>query len=295
MSKKSLGKFNRMELRIYELLGIKLFRKAILLFERIKHRKDGGQNENYHLRGVSASSLNSFSGYLLYNSMLHIVSMLFVLVYFVITWSLQLDYIWIDILMYVVAAFNLYCIMLQRYIYLKIKSHISRTAIMRDQRIQATLNRLSSFLDEKGDDEFLEEYALIQKIFHSMVTGADCVLSSDCAKVLDRLVIVAERAGTNGSPKVRVNTNDVALHQILSNVSSQTCLIGRVERRVSNLQNLLKRPRTSNVLFGYSIITEDSKCEAAFCRLFPARNREKMEFTIVALLTAYQQKGLVKR
>ena len=128
-----------------------------------------------------------------------------------------------------------------------------------------------------------------------MDTGAECTLESECAEALDRLAIVAERAEVAIPPRARVNINDVSLCQVLLNAANQTHLIGRVEQRVSKLQKFLKRPITNNVLFGYSIITENSKCEAAFCRLFPVRNREKMEFTIAVLLTAYQQKGLVKR
>ena len=295
MNKKSLGKFNRIELRIYETLGVKLFRKVILLFEKIKHHKDGGQNVNYHLRGASINALNSFSGYLLYNTMFHIVSMLFVLLYFIITRSMQYDYLWIDIIMYVTVAFNLYCIMLQRYIHLKIKSHICKMVTKREQRIQTASDKLSSFLEKKNDDEFLEEYNIIQKIALSMDTGAECTLGTECTEALDRLAVATERVEVAILPRARVKINDVSLHQVLSNVANQTHLIGRVEQRVSKLQRFLKRPITNNVLFGYSIITEDSKCEAAFCRLFPVRNREKMEFTIAVLLTAYQQKGLVKR
>lgn len=295
MDKRLLGKLHRIELRVYEMLGIKLFRRAILLFEKIKHHKDGSRNENYHLKGASTSALNSFPGYLLYNTMIHIVSMLFVLIYFAITRLLQCNILWLDIVMYVTVAFNLYCIMLQRYIYLKIKSHICKKVIKRERRIQTALDKLSSFLSEKNNDEFLEEYIIIQKIALSMDTGAECTLESECAEALDRLAIVAERAEVAIPPRARVNINDVSLCQVLLNAANQTHLIGRVEQRVSKLQKFLKRPITNNVLFGYSIITEDSKCEAAFCRLFPVRNREKMEFTIAVLLTAYQQKGLVKR
>lgn len=293
MDKKSLCKLNKIELRTYELLGVKLFRRAILLFERIKHHKDGGQNENYHLKGRSISSLRSFSGYLLYNTMFHIVSILMTIFYFAIARSFHLNYLWIDIFMCAIVIFNLYCIMLQRYNFLKIKSYISKVDKKRDKRIQTALNKLSPFLAEKDNDEFYSEYALIHKLFNSMVTGAECVLGADCAEALNRLATVAERAEAISPQKVRANINDASMCQSLSDMACQTHLIGRIERRVSILQKCLKRPVTSNVLFGYSIITEDSKCEEAFCRLFPAKSREKMEFTITVLLVAYQQKGLV--
>lgn len=293
MDKKSLCELNKIELHTYEMLGVKLFRRAILLFERIKHHKDGGQNENYHIKGRSIVSLRSFSGYLLYNTMLHIVSILMTIFYFAIARSSHLNYLGIDIFVSAIVVFNLYCIMLQRYNYLKIKAFISKIDAKRDKRIQAVLNRLSPFLAEKDNDELCGEYALIQKFFNSMVTGAECILDADCAETLNRLAAVAEYAEVISPRKARTNLNDISLCQSLSDAARQTHLIGRTERRVSALQKCLKRPVTSNVLFGYSIITEDSKCEEAFCRLFPAKSCEKMEFTITVLLAAYQQKGLV--
>lgn len=209
MDKKLLCKLNKIELHTYEILGVKLFRRAILLFERIKHHKDGGQNENYHIKGRSIVSLRSFSGYLLYNTMFHIVSILMTIFYFAIARSFHLNYLWIDIFMCAIVVFNLYCIMLQRYNYLKIKSYISKADAKRDKRIQAVLNRLSLFLAEKGNDEFCGEYALIQKLFNSMVTGAECILDSNCAETLNRLAAVAECAEAISPQKVRTNINDV--------------------------------------------------------------------------------------
>lgn len=295
MSKSTLGKLNRMELRVYEILGIKLFRRVVLLFENIKHSKDGSRNENYHPQNTSVNSLESFSGYLLYNAMLHIVSILLAIVYFAVGLSLRFNYLWADILMYCIVVFNLYCIMLQRYIYLKMKFYMNRAIAKREHRIQIALNNISSFIDEKESNEFREEYDLIQKIFHSISTGNDCVLGADCTETLNRLAIVAERTKANIPQRVKTEVKEETVHRILSGVTGRTKLVGRVERMTSDLQKILKRPETSNVQFGYSFITETPKCEEAFCRLFPIRTRDKVEFTIVILLTAYQQKGPAKQ
>lgn len=291
MRMEPLCKVNRMELHVYEILGIKLFRRIILRFERIRHRKDCNQNENYHPKSISASSFVRFSGYLFYNATLHIVSILLSAVYFAITWSLQFNHLWLDVPMYILVAFNLYCIMLQRYIYLRLKFHVNRAAAKRENRIQVVLNRLSPFLDEKESSEFLEEYHLLQKLSHSIVTGNDCVLGADCTETLNRLATAAEYAEVISPRKETARRKDAPFHQGLSGFTGRTRLIGQTERWVSSLQNILKRPAAGNVLFGYSMITETPECEEAFCRLFPIRTREKVEFTIAALLAAYQQKA----
>lgn len=49
------------EEKIYELLGIKLFKKAVFKLEKIIHRKDKGKNINYHIKKAdSVESVNSF-------------------------------------------------------------------------------------------------------------------------------------------------------------------------------------------------------------------------------------------
>ena len=42
------AKSNMTERKIYEILGVRLFRKAVMAFERLRHKKDGGTNSNYH-------------------------------------------------------------------------------------------------------------------------------------------------------------------------------------------------------------------------------------------------------
>ena len=84
--------------------------------------------------------------------------------------------------MYLTVVFNLYCIMLQRYVYLKLKSHIIQVITKRNQRIQTASNKLISFLETKDKNDILEEYSIIEKISYSMTTGADCVLCSNFPK-----------------------------------------------------------------------------------------------------------------
>ena len=78
-------KNNIAEIRLYELLGVRLLRKAILWLEYIKHIKNGRKNENYHPCDMSTSTLRRFSGYLIYNATFHIISLILVVTYFAIT------------------------------------------------------------------------------------------------------------------------------------------------------------------------------------------------------------------
>lgn len=293
MKNDTLSKLNRIEIRVYELLGVQFFRKAILLFERIRHWKDGNRNENYHPKNTSVTTLESFSGYLIYNSLFHLISMALVIVYFAITIPMQMQYFWIDSLMYIVVVFDLYCLMLQRYIYLKLKSHSIKAREKQDIQLQKAIKKILPLLDEKDSAELQEEYELLQRFYVSQLTGNDCILDVLCSESLKRLSIIAEQS--------QVVIPKAASSQMMSGTLGEkislieTHLHSDAERRVSKLQTLLGISRTRNISFGYSFVTEDKNCENSLCVLFHDMTREKVEFTIMCLLTAYEQKGLVKK
>lgn len=286
------SKLNRIELRVYELLGIRLFRKAILLFEKIRHLRDGERNENYHPKNTSLTTIESFSGYLIYNSLFHIVSIALVIVYFAITIATQLHYLGIDILMYIVVVFDLYCLMLQRYIHLKFKLHSIKVREKRDTQLQRIIKKIRPLLDEKDIVELQEEYELLLRFHESQLTGADCILDSRSSESLKRLSVIAEQCQVIKAKTPTLREIGTTLGDRLSLLEPH--LYSDAEKRVSNLQTHLRVDKSRNVSFGYSFITEDSNCEDSLCALFPDMSREKVEFTILCLLTAYEQKGLVK-
>lgn len=56
------------EIKIYRLLGVNYFRKAILWFEKTKNLKKNRKNENYHPSAMDIISLEKYNGFLLYNA-----------------------------------------------------------------------------------------------------------------------------------------------------------------------------------------------------------------------------------
>lgn len=288
-----LSKSNKIELYSYEFLGVRVFRKAILSFEKIKHLQDGKRNENYHPKNSSLSAMESFSGYLIYNSLFHIVAILLVIVYSIIAVSLQFRYTLIDIVMCTTVAFNLYCIMLQRYIYLKIKIYIAKAKIRRSNKIKECLKTTRFIFGDKDDKDLKEEFALLKKIQICLCNGEDCFLAKDCAEVLSRLAVLAENVKTNDYNREKMWKEKSPLNQMLSMLGGQTLLNSRIEKQVSCIQKLLRVEETRNIAFGLCIITEDSNCEAAFRKVFPDTTRDEFEFVLIFLLDLYKQRGLV--
>ncbi len=288
---KSFSKLNNTELRFYELIGVKLFRKAVLAFEKFKHRKDGLQNENYHPKGLSCAGLKRFSGYLIYNALLHIISQLFAVLYFVIVIIFKPNLLMLDIAVCIMAVFNFYCIMLQRYIYLKMKQHICKTLDKMNKKIGSYTDSIACALCGKRAQELDEEYRLLCYLKYSAEKGEDCVLTDECIPVLLRLSAIAEQFSSH-LPRVRA-AEDKPVGELLREAKSKTCVFSRLELQVSRLQCILGFKPNENVLFGYSIVTESAECEAALRRLFPICTDGAIEFTVATLSAAYEQRGVV--
>ncbi len=55
------------EQRVYEMLGIKFFRKLVFRLERLIHKNDHGRNTNYHIASFEVTETEAFIKYLFYN------------------------------------------------------------------------------------------------------------------------------------------------------------------------------------------------------------------------------------
>lgn len=110
----------KLEIKLYELLGIRLFQKMVFLLERLLHFRDGKKNINYHLGKFNYDETEGFIKFLFYNGSIHLKNLIVILLYssakiILCKWNF-LDYI---IILFGIK--DLYCVMLQRYNYLRIK------------------------------------------------------------------------------------------------------------------------------------------------------------------------------
>ena len=115
-----------MEMRVYELLGVKYWKRFVLwiiclLIRDPKDRKGG----NYWLDDISVASIKKFKKQLLFNASLHIGAILVTNIPFFIMNLLDNN---IPMMIYQVIWFlvNFYCIMLQRYNWLRIKKILKK-------------------------------------------------------------------------------------------------------------------------------------------------------------------------
>lgn len=159
----------KVETKLYELLGIKLFRKAVFRLEKIVHRKDHGKNTNYHIQNNSINSVEEFKKYLYYNGTIHTSNLIKGIPLVVLMVLFNMNVISISLISLLLLK-DLYCVMLQRYNWIKLSE--KERSIKEKQNVKIANNcrqygnelvegisRQQSICLEKGDTTIrCEEY-----------------------------------------------------------------------------------------------------------------------------------------
>ena len=286
---RKIVKPNLIEKKLYEFLGIQIFRKLALKLESLIHYKDKLKNINYHLHGRSINSVQSFTGYLLYNAVCHGLSIAFIAIYFITTWICKFRCVVLDISLYGMLLVNLYCLMLQRYTYIKINAVEERRINVKKHIIAEKIELLSQRIESRSFNELQLEYSLIEKIWESINNGTDCVIKKCDASVLRN---ISKSACDIFETNFRYETRDKERESPKSLIDKlPKCLVvtRKIEKRVASLQNLFHLRKRSNVLFGFSVITETKDCEDAYKELIRDSSRDSIEFVFDVLFGAYHR------
>ncbi len=275
------------ERRLYEILGIRLFRKLALKIEILRHSKDNSRNVNYHFHGSGISSLKSFTGYLLYNAVCHGMSLSCIAVYFAITYFVGVRYYVLDIFMCFLLIVNLYCIMLQRYTYIRIQKTAKRLVSAREKKIADGIESISLRIKHKESKELWKEFLLIERIHASIQSGTDCVID-ECNKdiLVSISICVQDILGIDNHAK-RGYDDGASFETAILRMPKQPLVISKVTKRAAKLQRVFHLEKRSNVLFGFCIITETDACENALRTLIKNTSRDSFEFIFEVLFGAY--------
>lgn len=117
------------EMKIYEKIGVLQFKRFILwLSSVVRKNPEERRGTNYCLRSIDLESIKDFRKMLIFNAKVHLVCIVFS--YVAIIEKIFLNNIFsiqiiIDIVIFIV---NLYCIMLQRYNWIRIKMILNKVA-----------------------------------------------------------------------------------------------------------------------------------------------------------------------
>ena len=244
------------EMRLYEALGIRLFRKVLFLGERLRHLCDGGRNRNYHLNSVSPGAAAAFDGYLLWHTLLHAFAILLLAFPFCLLRCINPCLFWPDIILLLLLVLNLYCIMLQRYTYLRLRQVREKQNILMEKR---AIYAAREIIAKHGERLFAEDLDYAAELLSKIRKGGVIYVDAAGKEPLLRLAELF--------PREEAYTDDA--RQI------GFAPWGKRERFICRLQRRFT-PRKPNLLQRCSIVTADRETDRAFRKLFRDPAPEKI-------------------
>lgn len=241
------------EMRVLACLGVKTFRRWVLSFEKLRHKEDGGYNVNYHVERVSLRGLHAFSGYLILHTVIHTVGILLAAVCCLL--PLMLPHTgFAAVIGGVCGIGNLYCLLLQRYTYLKLTALIQKREKKQRARDQKRRQALQRARDGKDPALLAEETALITEIYNCVLAGDTYVLTADKTDILYRL---AAAIGANPKPQK-------AGSQTVDALPTSAAVYPFAKRAAAFLQTLFGVQKEYNLLFSVNILPENVQTARAY-------------------------------
>lgn len=178
---------NRFELTLYEALGVRQFRALVFKLERFNHRKDKGKNINYHIAAPNVGGMDAFIKYFFYNGAIHVRNILVLILYFGIKLAVSRQFTlrWYDIFTLLLLTKDIYCVMLQRYNFLRIKE---KQSVLRRKR-QAWIEREARKIDTSAynAEEKQRDLDFIRKMRDSIENHKSVVIRPEDMETLRRL------------------------------------------------------------------------------------------------------------
>lgn len=282
---KELNFWNNFELRIYYLLGVQQFRKVILWLEKVKHHRDNSRNENYHLSKFDLISIERYTGFLIYNAFLHCISLVFTVVYLILSTTINFHNVVVNVIIIILMTFNIYCIILQRATYLRLKKHrlkcYKRFFGRIDLRIKEKIERIYAQKPQKLQDD----YEVLVRMKNAFERSSDCVLTVADSESLKRICQCIEPASKK-KPKSQIKGNsEVGLIVKCNSISAPYT---KLQMQADWLQRELGLPG-AKILDRTVIITENAECEALYKKLVPEDTSYNMYFACVLLHEIFTQ------
>ena len=185
----------RTEMMIYKLLGVELFRIMVFKLEKLIHRKDGGKNDNYHIAAYDPNELSAFIKYLFYNGTIHFRKVVFYISYFLVHYMIVGRFCWYNYFLCVFLTKDLYCILLQRYNYLRIKERDAKLQEKRQQKIQKRSENIAANISNGYDCKYAKQDLLFVRNLSTCIQDRKSILldEKDAATFERLLKIMGER------------------------------------------------------------------------------------------------------
>ena len=279
MAYNELTSWNKFELRVYRLLGIRQFREAIFLFETVKHRRDNRKNENYHPSDFNVLALGKFNGFLLYNAFLHGVSLTFCGIYLIFTAAFGVRIVVIDVFMMILSLLNVYCILLQRNNHLRIKDYCYRDYKRFYNKAGLHREDMLRKIAAQGPQQLQADRDVIRRIMDAYEGRADCVLNASDIDSLRRVCEYIEPISQKKSIRVSKGAAEIGLIERCSSISGPYTSLQKRADRLQRKLGLSDRKMLDHTV----VITESAECEMLFRKLAPEASAYNAYFICLLL------------
>lgn len=170
---------SKIEMQIYEFLGVKQFQKLVFILEKKIHRKDNGKNINYHIPRSEIGALDAFIKYLFYNGAIHVRNLAVFAGYLLIKVLFTFQIGFYDYILVALAVKDLYCVMLQRYNFLRIQRCKLMMIARQTRKKESTLRKQQSLFRDNYDYSFAEIDLNVIKRTKACVTNHETIVLSD--------------------------------------------------------------------------------------------------------------------
>lgn len=140
-----------LELKIYKALGVKYFRNLAFKLEKLIHIKDKKKNINYHINDCKdLVSIDKFKKNLYYNGFIHVKNLIFGSVGLALMIILNASVVPVIALSTLLLK-DAYCVMLQRYNWIRITRHEEKLKARERKRI----DKVKSNIDKEKVEEVI--------------------------------------------------------------------------------------------------------------------------------------------
>jgi len=197
--KKNNEKFKNtnIEIKIYEILGIKKFKKCVFFLEKLIHFKDKGENINYHIENGKLENTDDFIKYLFYNGSIHVRNATFLSIAFlakvIFFNNTSVMFHCLSIFIGMLITKDLYCVMLQRYNFIRIKKTLEKKKKYVDNKVEKDSQKIFNNLKEDSkiltisDNEKNDDIKLIEELQLYFKNISDAIITENDLDKLNRI------------------------------------------------------------------------------------------------------------
>ena len=282
----------KMEMFFYKCIGVLCFKKIVLRVEEILHTNRGYRLMNYHPEKLTVEGINDFFWLLVYNSTLHIISIVLSFLYYLFEYIGKIRIVPLNIIVLIMIIFNLYCIFLQRYTYIRLRQLLTKTESMLNKQYQLKKAKIDAMSPIYMSEEMYKEtLKLIERVEKVFLKERSCFISNDDLCVLEYM--------KNMLCEIDMNFRSISFDKKLNefSVDGGIRLINpckRINVIVGILKYLFNRKMYFESKKSIVLVTESDKCEDLYSAVFGDESREIELLRIKLLRDIYMNKVRVE-